>query len=67
MTQPEAARVVGVSAKTVQRRLNRSLVLLGECLGGRASRSRRAPSAAAGARVFEGAYADGRESAADHV
>jgi RNA polymerase sigma-70 factor (ECF subfamily) len=33
MTHPEAARVVGVSAKTVQRRLNRSLVLLGERLG----------------------------------
>jgi RNA polymerase sigma factor (sigma-70 family) len=33
MTHPEAAGVVGVSAKTVQRRLNRSLVLLGERLG----------------------------------
>jgi RNA polymerase sigma factor (sigma-70 family) len=32
MTHPEAARVVGVSPKTVQRRLNRSLVLLGERL-----------------------------------
>jgi RNA polymerase sigma factor (sigma-70 family) len=33
MTQPEAAKVVGCSAKTVQRRLNRSLVLLGGRLG----------------------------------
>jgi RNA polymerase sigma-70 factor (ECF subfamily) len=28
LTHPEAAEVLGVSAKTVQRRLNRSLVLL---------------------------------------
>ena len=28
MTHPEAAEVLGVSAKTVQRRLNRSLLLL---------------------------------------
>ena len=33
MTQPEAAEVIGVSAKTVQRRLNRSLLLLAERLG----------------------------------
>ena len=32
MTQPEAAEVLGVSAKTVQRRLNRGLVLLTEQL-----------------------------------
>jgi RNA polymerase sigma-70 factor (ECF subfamily) len=28
LTQPEAAELVGVSTKTVQRRLNRSLLLL---------------------------------------
>ena len=33
LTQPEAAGVLGVSAKTVQRRLNRGLVLLAEQLG----------------------------------
>jgi RNA polymerase sigma-70 factor (ECF subfamily) len=33
MTKPQAAEVVGVSAKTVERRLNRSLVLLGKRLG----------------------------------
>jgi RNA polymerase sigma-70 factor (ECF subfamily) len=33
MRQAEAAGVLGVSAKTVQRRLNRSLLLLEECLG----------------------------------
>ena len=33
MTQTEAAGVVGVSPKTVQRRLNRSLMLLNENLG----------------------------------
>ena len=33
MTWPEAAQVVGVSVKTIQRRLNRSLALLGERLG----------------------------------
>jgi RNA polymerase sigma factor (sigma-70 family) len=33
MTQSEAANVVGVTVKTIQRRLNRSLVLLGERLG----------------------------------
>ncbi len=33
MTWPEAAQVVGVSVKTVQRRLNRSLALLAERLG----------------------------------
>jgi len=33
MTQPEAARIVGVSPKTIQRRLNRCLVLLGDWLG----------------------------------
>ena len=33
MTQPEAAQIVGASAKTVQRRLKRSLILLGERLG----------------------------------
>ena len=33
MTQPEAASVLGVSAKTVQRRLNRSLLLLADQLG----------------------------------
>jgi DNA-directed RNA polymerase specialized sigma24 family protein len=33
MTQPEAATVLGVSAKTVQRRLNRGLLLLAERLG----------------------------------
>lgn len=33
MTQPEAAEVLGVSAKTVQRRLNRGLLLLAEQLG----------------------------------
>ena len=32
LTQPEAAEVLGVSAKTVQRRLNRGLVLLAEQL-----------------------------------
>ena len=32
LTQPEAAEVLGVSAKTVQRRLNRGLVLLTEQL-----------------------------------
>ena len=30
LTQAEAAEVLGVSAKTVQRRLNRSLVLLAD-------------------------------------
>jgi RNA polymerase sigma-70 factor (ECF subfamily) len=33
MTQPEAAAVLGVSAKTVQRRLNRGLLLLADQLG----------------------------------
>ena len=33
LTQAEAAEVLGVSAKTVQRRLNRSLVLLAERAG----------------------------------
>ncbi len=33
MTQTEAANVLGVSAKTVQRRLNRGLLLLAEKLG----------------------------------
>jgi RNA polymerase sigma factor (sigma-70 family) len=33
MTQPEAASVLGVSAKTVQRRLNRGLLLLADQLG----------------------------------
>jgi RNA polymerase sigma-70 factor (ECF subfamily) len=33
MTQPEAADVLGVSAKTVQRRLHRCLLLLAEKLG----------------------------------
>jgi RNA polymerase sigma-70 factor (ECF subfamily) len=33
MTQAEAAGVLGVSAKTIQRRLNRSLLLLAEELG----------------------------------
>ena len=33
LTQPEAAQIVGVSARTVQRRLNRALVLLSETLG----------------------------------
>jgi len=33
MTQPEAAEVLGVSAKTVQRRLNRGLMILSEKLG----------------------------------
>jgi RNA polymerase sigma factor (sigma-70 family) len=33
MTQPETAKILGVSVKTVQRRLNRSLVLLTEALG----------------------------------
>jgi RNA polymerase sigma-70 factor (ECF subfamily) len=28
LTQPEAAEILGVSSKTVQRRLNRSLLLL---------------------------------------
>ena len=32
LTQPEAAEVLGVSAKTVQRRLNRALLLLQELL-----------------------------------
>jgi RNA polymerase sigma factor (sigma-70 family) len=32
LTQPEAAEILGVSAKTVQRRLNRSLMLLAETL-----------------------------------
>ncbi len=33
MTQADAARILGVSTKTVQRRLNRSLILLAEKLG----------------------------------
>jgi len=33
MTQPEAAAVLGVSPKTVQRRLNRGLLLLADQLG----------------------------------
>ena len=33
MTQTETANVLGVSAKTVQRRLNRGLLLLTEKLG----------------------------------
>jgi len=33
MTQPDAAEVLGVSAKTVQRRLNRALLMLSEKLG----------------------------------
>jgi DNA-directed RNA polymerase specialized sigma24 family protein len=33
MTQSEAAGVLGVSAKTVQRRLNRCLALLDESCG----------------------------------
>ena len=33
MTQPQAATVLGVSAKTVQRRLNRSLLILADQLG----------------------------------
>lgn len=33
MTQPDAARVLGVSSKTVQRRLNRGLMMLAEQLG----------------------------------
>ena len=33
MTQPEAARVVGVATKTIQRRLSRSLVMLADRLG----------------------------------
>jgi RNA polymerase sigma factor (sigma-70 family) len=33
MTQPDAAALLGVSAKTVQRRLNRGLLLLAEKLG----------------------------------
>jgi RNA polymerase sigma factor (sigma-70 family) len=33
MTQPDAAAVLGCSAKTVQRRLNRSLLLLAERIG----------------------------------
>jgi RNA polymerase sigma factor (sigma-70 family) len=33
MTKPEAAEVIGVSAKTVQRRLNRSLLMLSKTLG----------------------------------
>ena len=33
MTHTEAAAVLGVSAKTVQRRLNRSLALLDEACG----------------------------------
>jgi RNA polymerase sigma factor (sigma-70 family) len=33
LTQPEAAEVLGVSVKTVQRRLNRSLLLLAKELG----------------------------------
>jgi RNA polymerase sigma factor (sigma-70 family) len=33
LTQPEAADVIGCSVKTVQRRLNRSLVLLAEAVG----------------------------------
>jgi RNA polymerase sigma-70 factor (ECF subfamily) len=32
MSQPEAAEILGVSTKTVQRRLNRSLLLLSEAL-----------------------------------
>ncbi len=32
MTQPEAAAVIGVSARTVKRRLDRSLMLLSEKL-----------------------------------
>ncbi len=33
LTQPEAAEVIGCSAKTVQRRLNRSLMMLADRLG----------------------------------
>jgi len=33
MTQLEAAEVLGVSNKTVQRRLNRALLILSEALG----------------------------------
>lgn len=33
MTQPEVAEIVGTSVKTVQRRLNRALVLLSESVG----------------------------------
>jgi RNA polymerase sigma factor (sigma-70 family) len=33
VTQPEAAEILGVSAKTVQRRLNRSLIILAEKVG----------------------------------
>ena len=32
MTQPEAAEVLGVGVRTVQRRLNRALLLLAEAL-----------------------------------
>jgi RNA polymerase sigma factor (sigma-70 family) len=47
MTQPEAAAVLGVSAKTVQRRLNRSLLLLADQLAD--LKPDRATSAAHGA------------------
>jgi RNA polymerase sigma-70 factor (ECF subfamily) len=32
MTQPEASEVLGVGLRTVQRRLNRALILLAEAL-----------------------------------
>jgi RNA polymerase sigma-70 factor (ECF subfamily) len=35
MTHPEVADLLGVSTKTVQRRLNRGLVLLAESVGNR--------------------------------
>ena len=45
MTQPQAAEVIGCSAKTVQRRLNRSLMLLAGQLGDMRSVSSAGPGA----------------------
>ena len=57
LSQPEAATVLGVSAKTVQRRLNRGRLMLGQSLAdlrdGRPPRGR--PSDGAGDRAGDGA------------
>jgi RNA polymerase sigma-70 factor (ECF subfamily) len=45
MTQPEAASVIGVSSRTVKRRLDRSLMLLSEQLGDLRSPGRRSSPA----------------------
>ena len=54
MTQPEAAAVLGVSSKTVQRRLNRGRLLLAERLGDlRPARAPSAPAEGGGSRPDE--------------